>query len=424
MAGCAATVGPVGARDCSLLHIHKRHVVVTLLSVTSESSIATLSDVVAVLERMYDPAWAKDWDAVGLVAGDPAQPVRRVLLAVDPAPSVVDEALAWRADLLLTHHPLLLAGVHSVAATGPKGRALHQLIRGGCALYTAHTNADVAAPGVSDALARVLGLTDLVPLAADPAEPMDKVVTFVPESALDKVVDALSGAGAGELGEYSRCAWSVAGTGTFIPGEHASPMIGRAGERESVPEHRLEMVVPRVRRMEALTALRTAHPYEEVPAEVYELASWSGLRGIGRVGRLGTPVSLRDFAMLVAEALPATAQGVRIAGDPNAEVSRVAVCGGSGDSLFDAVRAAEADVFVTADLRHHPAAELRDAAGENPPYLVDVAHWASEWPWLAGVSNRLEGAMEEAGAPIEVLVSNRCTDPWIFRVPSPGGMVR
>ena len=398
--------------------------VVSLPRVTSESSIASLSDVVAVLERMYEPGWAREWDAVGLAAGDPAQPVRRVLLAVDPAPSVVEEALAWRADLLLTHHPLLLQGVHSVATTSPKGRALHQLIRGGCALYTAHTNADAAAPGVSDALARVLGLTDLVPLSADPGEPIDKLVTFVPESALDKVIDALSSAGAGEIGEYSRCAWSVVGAGTFIPGEHATPSIGAAGERETVSEHRLEMIVPRVRRIEALTALRTAHPYEEVAADVYELASWSGVRGIGRVGRLDTPVTLRDFAMLAAEALPATSQGVRVAGDPGAEVSRIAVCGGSGDSLFDAVRAAEADVFVTADLRHHPASELRDDAGDGPPYLVDVAHWASEWPWLAGVSNRLEGAMEAAGTPIEVLISNRCTDPWVFRVPSPGGMVR
>ncbi len=128
--------------------------------------------------------------------------------------------------------------------------------------------------------------------------------------------------------------------------------------------------------------------------------------------------------MLVAEALPATVQGVRIAGDPTAEVSRVAVCGGAGDDLLDAVRAAGADVFVTADLRHHPVSELREEAGESGPYLVDVAHWASEWPWLAGVANRLEGVLEAAGTPVEVHVSQRSTDPWTFRVPSPGGVVR
>jgi putative NIF3 family GTP cyclohydrolase 1 type 2 len=117
-------------------------------------------------------------------------------------------------------------------------------------------------------------------------------------------------------------------------------------------------------------------------------------------------------------------QGVRVAGEPGAMVQRIAVCGGAGDSLFDAVRASGAEVFVTADLRHHPAAELRDEAGDGPPYLIDVAHWASEWPWLAGVANRLAGALEAAGTPVEVHVSNRSTDPWTLRVPSPGGVVR
>jgi putative NIF3 family GTP cyclohydrolase 1 type 2 len=191
-----------------------------------------------------------------------------------------------------------------------------------------------------------------------------------------------------------------------------------------VEERRVEMVLPRHRRHEAVAALRSAHPYQTPAFDLFELVSWSGPRGIGRVGTLETATSLREFAMLVAEALPGTAQGVRIAGEPTAEVRRVAVCGGSGDSLFDAVREAEADVYVTADLRHHPASDVRDLAGEGPPYLVDVAHWASEWPWLAGVSNRLEGALMDAGTPVEVLVSVRSTDPWIFRVPSPGGMVR
>jgi len=392
--------------------------------VTSEPSSPSLAAVVAVLDRMYDPSWARDWDAVGLVCGDPAAAVRRILLAIDPAPSVIEEALAWRADLLITHHPLLLKGVHTVAATSPKGRTVHRLIRAGCALYAAHTNADAAVPGVSDALARVLGLTDLVPLSADPGDPVDKIVTFVPEPAVEKVIDALAGAGAGEIGEYQRCAWTAVGTGTFVPGAGAAPVIGSPGERSLVEERRIEMVVPRQRRTEALAALAAAHPYEHPAVDVYELASWSGPRGIGRVGTLGAPTSLREFAMLVAEALPSTAQGVRIAGEPTAEIRRVAVCGGAGDSLFDAVRAAGADVYVTADLRHHPAADARELAGDGPPFLVDVAHWASEWPWLAGVSNRLEGALMDAGTPVEVLVSIRSTDPWIFRVPSPGGMIR
>ena len=386
--------------------------------VTNDAT-ANLAGVVTVLEQMYDPAWARDWDAVGLVCGDPAAPVRRVLLAVDPAPSVIEEALAWRADLVLTHHPLLFRPVHSVAATSPKGRAVHQLIRAGCGLYTAHTNADVAAPGVSDALARVLGLTDLAPLSADPVEPTDKLVTFVPEADAEKLVDALAAAGAGAVGAYSRCAWTATDA-SGSPTEDTRPAM--AGSTPA--ERRVEMVLPRQQRRAVVSALRSVHPHEEPLFDLYELATGPGPRGIGRVGRLTVPTTLREFAMLVAEALPSTTQGVRIAGDPMAEISRIAVCGGAGDSLLDVVRASGADAFVTADLRHHPASDLRDQAGESGPYLIDVAHWASEWPWLAGVANRLEGAMDAAGTRVEVHVSTRCTDPWTFRVPSPGGVLR
>lgn len=391
---------------------------------TNDLRPPTLAEVVAVLERLYDPAWAREWDAVGLVCGDPDAPVRRVLLAVDPVAAVVEEALEWHADLVITHHPLLLKAVHSVAATSAKGRIVHRLVRGGCALYTAHTNADAAAPGVSDALARVLGLRDLHPLSADAPDPVDKVVTFVPEDGADLVVDALSKAGAGEIGEYSRCAFVSAGTGTFVPGAQAHPTIGHPGRRSDVAEVRVEMVMPRSRRDAVVAALRSSHPYEQAAFDVYEIASWSSTRGIGRIGRLAAPTTLREFSLLVAEALPATAQGVRISGDPTAMVETVAVCGGAGDSLLAAARAADVDVYVTADLRHHAASESRENSGDGAPFLVDVAHWSSEWPWLAGVANRLEGRMEAAGTPIEVHVSNRSTDPWTFRVPSPGGVVR
>ncbi len=391
---------------------------------TDTGGAPTLGDVAGVLDGLYDPAWARPWDAVGLVVGDPSAAVQKVLLAVDATPVVVEEALRWGADLLITHHPLLLRPVNAVAATGPKGRMVHELIRGGCALYTAHTNADAAAPGVSDALARVLGLRDLVPLEADAGDPMDKIVTFVPPAELDAVVDALTAAGAGAVGEYSRCAFSSAGEGTFVAGADARPVVGEPGARTTTAEHRLEMVAPRAARAAVLAALRAAHPYDRPVVDVLELASWSGPRGIGRVGTLAAPVSLRDLGLLVGEVLPATVQGVRIAGDPTAQVGRVAVCGGAGDSLFDAVRASGADVYVTADLRHHPALELRERAGEGPPFLVDVAHWASEWPWLAGVANRLAGALEGLGTPVETQVSVRCTDPWTLRLPSAGGVSR
>ncbi len=263
-----------------------------------------LSHVIAALEELYPPAWAEPWDAVGLVCGDPDQKVGRVLFAVDPVAAVVDEALDWGADLIVTHHPLLLRGVHSVAATTPKGRLVHRMIANGVALHTAHTNADRADPGVSDALARAVGLT-------------------------------------GDL----------------------RPMV----------------------------------PAEDDPR-----------RGLGRIGELAEPVPLREFTRRAAAGLPATAQGVRAAGDPGREVRTVAVCGGAGDSLLDTARAAGVDVYLTADLRHHPASEFAEHDG---PALVDAAHWATEWPWLADAERRLAAVSPDTGK-LETRVSALVTDAW------------
>ncbi|HEX8498364.1 MAG TPA: Nif3-like dinuclear metal center hexameric protein [Actinomycetales bacterium] len=386
-----------------------------------------LSSVLATLEALYPASTAMSWDAVGLVCGDPDVTVQRILFAVDPTEAVVDEALQWKADLLVVHHPLLLRGVHGVPATGVKGRSVHRLIRGGCALFVAHTNADVASPGVSDALARVLGLGGLTPLVPQPPRPLDKLVVFVPVGETERLVDALTAAGAGAVGAYSRCAFTSTGTGTFLPGDGAEPAIGVVGEVASVPESRVEMVLPRGRRRAVVEAMRAAHPYEEPAFDVLELVDDpTTASGLGRVGDLEAAVTLDRFAHHVAEVLPPTAQGVRVSGDGSALVRRVAVCGGAGDDLFDAVRAAGADVYVTADLRHHPALEAREHASGAPPYLVDVAHWASEWPWLAGGASRLESALSTAssrgGAPttVELRVSTTRTDPWTAHVPSRG----
>ncbi|MGW5260783.1 Nif3-like dinuclear metal center hexameric protein [Microbispora sp. NPDC004025] len=270
-----------------------------------ESISCTLAEVVERLEALYDPSWAESWDAVGLVCGDPEQAVRKILFAVDPVAVVVDEALGWGADLVVTHHPLFLRGTTSVAATTFKGRVVHRLIRGGAALYAAHTNADVADPGVSDALARAVGLTgDLRPLQPSAADPR---------------------------------------------------------------------------------------------------------RGLGRVGDLPAPMPLREFAALAASGLPRTAGPPRVAGDLDRPVCTVAVCGGAGDSLLGTARAAGVDVFLTADLRHHPASEHLEADG---PALVDASHWATEWPWLADAARRLTSALAARGITVEARVSDAVTDAW------------
>ncbi len=377
------------------------------------SALATVGDVVAVMDELYDPAWAQPWDAVGLVCGDPTAPVRRVLLAVDPVAAVVEEAVDWGADLLLTHHPLLLRPVHGVAATTPKGSVLHRLLTSsapyGVALHVAHTNADSANPGVSDALARALGLQELRPLDPAPADPLDKLVTFVPHADAEQVLDALAAAGAGAIGNYSRCAWTTEGTGTFLPAAGARPVIGVIGQVERVSETRLEMVLPRGRRSAVVAALRSAHPYEEPAYDVAEVAALPGGRGTGRIGELAEPEPLSAFVERAARALPATAAGLRAAGDPAAMVRMVAVCGGAGDSLLDSVRSSGADVYLTADLRHHPASESRE---HGPPALVDAAHWATEWPWLPDAAALLGERLSARGTTVETQVSRIVTDPW------------
>jgi dinuclear metal center YbgI/SA1388 family protein len=372
-----------------------------------------LKDVVDLLHGWYPPATADSWDAVGLVLGHPGARVDNVMFAVDPTLPVAREAADWGADLLVVHHPLFLKPVHGFAATTPKGRTLSTLAGADCALLTAHTNADQAVGGVSESLALALGLTDLEPIVPAPGGPVDKLTTYVPVAAADALRAALAVAGAGRIGDYDHASFSTPGTGRFRPLDGATPAIGTVGEVEKVGEERIEVVLPRGRRAAVVRTLLEAHPYEEPAFDLVELAdSGLGSTGSGRIGTVA-PQSLAEFAGGVAAALPETAHDVRVAGDPDRPVRRVAVCGGAGDFLLDAVARTDADVYVTSDLRHHPAAEFREKDG---PALVDVAHWAAEWTWLPVVEARLRSALgEHGGDTVETRVSTLRTDPWTFR---------
>ena len=368
-----------------------------------------LAELLAVLETWYEPGWAETWDAVGLTCGDPRQRVDRLLLAVDAVPATVTEAERRGAQLLLTHHPLLLTAVHGVPADHPKGALVHRLIRAGVAHYVVHTNAEVGRPGVSDALADAVGLVDVHPLvpAEDPV--LDKVTVFVPTADAQTMVDALSAAGAGRVGDYDRCSWWVEGTGTFRPGPRARPAVGRSGQVELVREARVEMVLAPADRVAVVAALRRAHPYEEPAFDLVSHAAVPGRRGVGRIGRLGAATPLREFGALVAARLPPTAGGVRVAGDLDTAIERVAVLAGSGSSLVDAARTAGADVLVTADLKHHNAVEAVTQRGPGAMALVDVSHWAGEVPWLHATAERLR---RHFGDTVDCTVSDTVTDPW------------
>ncbi len=381
-----------------------------------------LHEVVSLLEERYDPAWAESWDKVGLVCGDPDDEVERVLFAVDPVAAVVEEAIERQVQALVVHHPLLLSPVSSVAASTAKGRVIHRLVRHGIALYTAHTNADVPEGGVNDAIARTLGLRDVSVLSPTDEVALDKLVVFVPTEAGDDVRRLVAQAGAGQVGAYDSCSWTVVGQGRFRPLQGAAPAIGRVGEPELVEEERIEFVLPRTARAAVVAALREAHPYEEPAFDLTEIVPPPGgfvtgdlgpRRGHGRVGSLPEPLTLRDFAGLVAQRFPDTAHGVRVAGDPDRLVSTVAVGAGSGESLMEDARRAGAEVFLTSDLKHHRAGEFLEEAAA--PALVDIAHWAAEWTWLPVAAEHLQAAAKRCGATVDIHVSTTVTDPWTFR---------
>ncbi|WP_306359129.1 Nif3-like dinuclear metal center hexameric protein [Nocardia sp. CC227C] len=364
-----------------------------------------LADVIGVLDAAYPPRLAESWDSVGLVCGDPGEAVTRVLFAVDATAAVVDEAVEWGAQALVVHHPLLLRGVDTVAASTPKGALLHRLIRSGCALFTAHTNADSADPGVSDALAHTIGLRVTGPLDPKPVGAQDEWQVLVPRTHTEAVREALFAAGAGAVGNYREASWSVTGTGQFRPLDGAAPAIGAVGELQIVPEDRVEVVAPPSARRAVLSALRSAHPYEEPAYHVTERAPLPSGLGIGRVGELAQPQPLRTFTARVRATLPATTWGVRAAGDPERVVRTVAVCGGAGDSFLSTVSRLGVDAYVTSDLRHHPADEHLRSGG---PALIDAAHWATEFPWCA----QAEGVVRAALPGVETRVSTLRTDPW------------
>ena len=267
----------------------------------------SLSSVRDVVEKLWPADGAEGWDAPGLVTGDPTAGAERILLAVDVVAATVAEAVETGADLLIAHHPLLLRGVTSVAEDTYKGALVATLIRAGCALISAHTNADVVADGTSAVLAARLELTETTPIVAAP----------------------------------------------------------------------------------------------------------DGVTGLGRVGMLAEPTTLGALARRLADILPPTAGGVRAAGDYHHPVRRVAVCGGAGDSLLGSPAVRGADVYITADLRHHPASEAREqAALGGGPALLDVSHWASEWLWLDTAAEQLRAALPG----VRVDVSELRTDPWDFAI--------
>lgn len=343
-------------------------------------------DVVAFLEDRFPPALAEEWDRSGLQVGPLGAPCRRVIVALDFDLELVDGLTG--VDLLVTHHPLLFQPAERIDLDTPQGEKLRALLKGETACYAIHTPYDVARGGQGESLAGLLGIGEARPL--QPRGELVKLVVFVPEDHVDQVAQAVFSAGGGKIGRYGHCSFRARGIGTFLPEEGTHPFIGQVGAEEQVKEVRLETVIPKEHVGKAVAAMLSAHPYEEVAYDLYPLLNKAGLHGLGRIGALPRPTPAHEVIESFATALGGVTS-VQVYGDENAKVQQVAVCGGSGGSLWRDALTAGAQLYLTGEIGYHDGLE----AGEAGLTVAALGHRKTEAPFVGHVASLLRERFPE-----------------------------
>lgn len=364
-----------------------------------------LSDITGIINKKYPFRLAEDWDNVGLQVGNPATEIKKVLIALDPLPTVIDEALALQCDLLITHHPLLFSPLRQITSSTATGNSIIKAIGGGLALLAMHTNYDIAQDGLNDLLAARIGLQQTSPLKVTGRDELAKLVVFVPEDHLGSVREALF-PHAESIGNYRDCSFCTGGEGTFFPLAGAHPTIGKVGALEQVVEQRLELLIRRDQLPKAIKTLLAVHPYEEPAFDCYPLLNETVPNGLGRIGHLIEPQLLEQFARTVGNRLGCTS--IRLVGNPTRSIRTVALCSGSGASLLhDAVKSG-ADLLLTGDVKYH---EAREAEAQGIA-LLDAGHFPTEQLMVEAVRHFIETACQAAGLQITVFGSRCEQDPF------------
>lgn len=334
----------------------------------------TVSEVCSVVDELAPPGLAYSWDKCGLAIGAPGAKVRAVLVALGVNPGAVRAAKRAKANLIITHHPVIWEPLNALRTDDPHTSMCLELAQSGIACYSAHTNLDVVPGGVNSVLAQRLGLGETTPLFPVSQSEQVKLATFVPETHLAKVRDAVCQAGAGVIGEYTHCSFSAPGTGTFRPGVGSTPFSGTKHEVNEDPEHKFEVLVLKAKLPAVLAALLDSHPYEEVAYDFIQLENRDPSIALGLRGTLRRAMKLDTFAAHVQSALDV--QHVRVVGEAKKSVRHIAVMGGSGGSQI-ADLPNDVDVFVTGDVKYHEAelAAMRGIA------IVDAGHAGTE-KWI------------------------------------------
>jgi dinuclear metal center YbgI/SA1388 family protein len=361
------------------------------------------------MEDIAPPALAMDFDNVGLLVGDPDASIQKILVALEVTPDVIDEAKSAGAQMIITHHPLMIEPIRRVTKGAGDGALAFRLARERISLFAAHTNLDIVQGGVNDVLAGLLGLIRIERLMPYYEKEYKKIVVFVPEDYVRPVQEALWSAGAGRIGAYGKCSFAVSGTGTFEVPQNARPFIGRPGNFEQTDEVRLETIVPAYYLHTAIGAMLAAHPYEAPAYDVYALEKCPEEMGLGRIGDLDGPMPLDDFAQKAVRALKC--DGARVAGEKNAQITRVAVCGGSGSGLIEAAANKGAQLFVTGELKHHECLRARELGLG----VLLCGHYSTECVVLPQLIRRLQSSLDALQYSVEFVLSEHSHELRLIR---------
>ncbi|MCU4177649.1 Nif3-like dinuclear metal center hexameric protein [Carboxylicivirga sp. N1Y90] len=329
-----------------------------------------VKELVKELECFAPSALKEDFDNVGLLVGDSELEVSAVLITLDITEEVIDEAINRSCNVVVSHHPIMLSGVKRITGKNDTERVLLKAIKNDIAIYASHTNVDSVMKGVSGRMCEKLNLKDCKVLAPK-KNSLIKLVTFVPTNNIEQVRSAIFEAGAGVIGNYDCCSYSINGKGSFRAGNDAKPFVGSIGQLHEEEEVRLETVLPSYIQAKVVSALIKAHPYEEVAYDVYPVSNeWPSV-GLGMVGELEKEEEPLEFLKKIKTIFNAgVVRHTEILDKP---IKRVAVCGGSGSFLLNKAIASNADVFITGDFKYH---QFFDA--EKRIIIADIGHFESE----------------------------------------------
>lgn len=359
------------------------------------------------MEKLAPKKYAVQGDPIGLQVGSLQKEVRQILITLDVTDKVVDEAAAIGADLIIAHHPVVFMPMKHIRTDLPQGRLLEKCIKHNIAVYAAHTNLDVAQGGVNDLLCEALGVQGEGYLDETYREPLLKLVVYAPEEAKEQVRQALFQAGAGSIGAYSRCSFNSEGIGTFLPGEHSNPTIGEQGKLEHVREVKIETIVPAADAKAAVRAVEKAHPYEEPAYDLFPLELKGTSCGLGRVAKLSRTIPLSELAQHVKQRL--NMGHIRVIGDMNRTIKKIAVLGGSGRKYVRKAQFAGADVLITGDIDYHTALDAKS----DGMCIIDAGH-AIEKVMKQGLLNYMSQQLQQSRYETGVVASEIDTDPFQF----------